>query len=202
VSVRKERKDAVENRQLILQTAQELFDEFGVQPVSMHQIAKTAGIGQATLYRKYAHKGDLCLDMLQEYSCNLMNEINEFLENSRHKPARERMSGILDYWIDAIEEKSELLRATEANMRCEDDRGSFFQSPMYLYSKEKMGELLSEMAEENNAPPFDADIAAHTLICSLSPVGYFHLRKEKGYSAEKIKEHYRRICLLSLQPIG
>ena len=41
-----------------------LFQEFGVENVSMHKIAKTAGVGQGTLYRRYANKSDLCLSIL------------------------------------------------------------------------------------------------------------------------------------------
>ena len=59
----KERRDATENRKLILKEAGALFEKFGVDAVSMHQIAKSAGIGQGTLYRRYSHKGELCMDM-------------------------------------------------------------------------------------------------------------------------------------------
>jgi AcrR family transcriptional regulator len=197
VSVRRERRDAVENRQLILQTAHELFSEYGVQPVSMHQIAKTAGIGQATLYRKYAHKGDLCLDMLHEYGDRLINEIDRYLASNTGAPAWERLSGVLDYWIDAIEDKAELLLETEAKMNCADDRGNFFHSPMYRFSRDKIAGLLSEIAADDPAPDFDPDFAAHAIICSMSPVGYFQIKKERGYTREQIKEHYRRMFVLT-----
>ncbi len=196
---RRERRDAVENRQLILQTAHDLFNEYGVQPVSMHQIAKTAGIGQATLYRKYAHKGDLCLDMLHEYGNRLMDEIERYLENNREAPAWERLWGILSYWIDAIESKAELLIETEAKMNCNDDRGNFFHSPMYRFSREKIAKVLSEIATEESISDFDADLAAHAIICSMSPVGYFQIKKERGYTREQIKEHYRKLCHLAAQ---
>ncbi len=200
---RRERRDAVENRQLILQTAHQLFREYGVQPVSMHQIAKTAGIGQATLYRKYAHKGDLCLDMLHEYGDKLIDEIGDYLKRSEEKPAWERLSGILDFWIDAIEDKAELLLETEAKMNCADDRGNFFHSPMYRFSRSKISELLAEIAAGGTEQPFDSDLAAHAIICSMSPIGYFQIKKERGYSREQIKEHYRRLCLLAAEaPTG
>ncbi|MFB9273972.1 TetR/AcrR family transcriptional regulator [Cohnella cellulosilytica] len=196
---RRERRDAVENRQLILQTAHELFSEYGVQPVSMHQIAKSAGIGQATLYRKYAHKGDLCLDMLHEYGNKLIDEIGDYLERSEGEPARERLSVILGYWIDTIEDKAELLLETEAKTNCVDDRGNFFHSPMYRYSRSKISELLTEIASGETEPPFDPDLAAHAMICSLSPIGYFQIKKERGYSREQLKEHYLRLCLRAVE---
>lgn len=48
---RSERRDATKNRQLILNTAQRLFEQYGVEAVSMNQIAIEAQIGPGTLYR-------------------------------------------------------------------------------------------------------------------------------------------------------
>src|SRR2546430_11323251 len=73
---RHERRDAAEHRQRILEVAQHLFTEHGVGAVSMHQIAKTAGIGQGTLYRRYAHKGELCMDLLSEHNEQFAEEIS------------------------------------------------------------------------------------------------------------------------------
>jgi len=55
-SARAERRDAAENRQRILATAIRLFEQFGVEQVSMNQIATEAGIGPGTLYRRYRNK--------------------------------------------------------------------------------------------------------------------------------------------------
>jgi len=50
---RPERRDAAENRQRILNTALKLFEQNGVEQVSMNQIAAEAQIGPGTLYRRY-----------------------------------------------------------------------------------------------------------------------------------------------------
>jgi len=198
VSIRRERKDAVHHRQLILQTAQELFNEHGVHPVSMHQIAKTAGVGQATLYRKYAHKGDLCLDMLYDYGLQLIEQIRAFLDENKLAPAIDRLEGIVDQWIDAIEEKSDLLVAMESKMSCEDERGNFFHSYLYRFIRNTMSEILDEMLSTAPEQPIDTDLAAHAIICSISPIGYFHIKQEKGYTVDQIKHHIRRLCRLSI----
>ena len=57
---RSERRDASENRQRILKAAQKLFDKYGVEQVSMNQIASEAQVGSATLYRRYSNKSELC----------------------------------------------------------------------------------------------------------------------------------------------
>lgn len=198
MSIRHERKDAMENRQLILQTAKQLFQDYGVQSVSMHQIAKTAGIGQATLYRRYAHKGDLCFDVLQHYGRQFINEILSYLENHQQDTPIDRLNGILDLWIDAIEEKAELIvaMASKIDLKCEDGRGNFFLSPMYHFIRDKLSELIHESLGPAQQQLADPDFAAHTIICSISPIGYFHIKNEKSYTKEHMKEHYRQLCCL------
>ena len=65
-TLRGERRDAVENRERILATARALIAERGIEAVSMHDIARAAGIGQGTLYRRYPHKGGLCHALVEE----------------------------------------------------------------------------------------------------------------------------------------
>jgi len=196
MKVRRERKDAQEHRRLILQTAQTLFNEHGVHTVSMHQIAKTAGIGQATLYRKYAHKGDLCIDLIQDYSKELMNRIDGYLTNNEQLPPEERLSGILSIWIDAIEEKFELIVTMEARINCEDPRGNFFHTPMYLFLRDKMSALLAAMIGGKSS--VDPELMAHAIICSMAPSGYFHIKQEKSYTKEQIKLAYMKMCQLTV----
>ena len=59
------RKDAKENRQRIEEIAHKLFDEEGVENISMNRIAKELGIGMGTLYRHFKDKSDLCYYVIQ-----------------------------------------------------------------------------------------------------------------------------------------
>lgn len=65
-NTRLERRNAAENRQRILNAALKLFEQNGVEQVSMNQIAIEAQIGPGTLYRRYRNKGELCLDLTQD----------------------------------------------------------------------------------------------------------------------------------------
>jgi AcrR family transcriptional regulator len=59
------RKDAMRNRQAILDAARELFADSG--EVSMCEVARRAGVGQATLYRNFPDRRALAAEILGEH---------------------------------------------------------------------------------------------------------------------------------------
>jgi len=58
------RKDAQRNREAILYAARELFAEGADVP--MYEVARRAGVGQATLYRNFPDRRDLAAALLHE----------------------------------------------------------------------------------------------------------------------------------------
>ena len=58
------RRDAQRNREAILAAARELFAECADVP--MCEVARRAGVGQATLYRNFPDRGDLAAALLEE----------------------------------------------------------------------------------------------------------------------------------------
>jgi AcrR family transcriptional regulator len=58
------RRDAQRNREAILAAARELFAESGDVP--MYEVARRAGVGQATLYRNFPDRRDLAGALLEE----------------------------------------------------------------------------------------------------------------------------------------
>jgi AcrR family transcriptional regulator len=59
------RKDALRNREAILNAARELFTESADVP--MYEIARRAGVGQATLYRHFPDRRNLAAAILAEH---------------------------------------------------------------------------------------------------------------------------------------
>jgi AcrR family transcriptional regulator len=59
------RSDAQDNRDRVIEAARELFAESGLG-VTMRQIARRAGVGPATLYRRFPTKQDLVLEAFAE----------------------------------------------------------------------------------------------------------------------------------------
>ncbi|WP_168735658.1 TetR/AcrR family transcriptional regulator [Cohnella fermenti] len=192
----RERADAADNRKLILQTARSLFDAYGVNEVSMHQIAKTAGIGQGTLYRRYAHKGELCSDLMEDTSHALQAEIEATIARLRADSAEARLGAVLDLLVDFIEAKSRLLIPLHNVYMSEKESSAFFRSPFYLYLKDTISSLVEDAmpAAGNDCPSF----LSHTLLSTLNPIAYLQLRGDLGFSVDEIKQHYRKLFLRSV----
>lgn len=93
-----ERRDAAENRQLILCTASKLFAEQGVQQVCMSDIAKAAGVGKGTLYRRFANKADLCLALLDSELKQFQNDVLESFRQQVEKgqSIKQRLNWFID----------------------------------------------------------------------------------------------------------
>lgn len=88
--VRPSRADALRNRALLLETAQRLFEQQGVEAVSMSAVAEAAGVGKGTLYRHFTNKMELCLSLidkdqreLQERTLSRLREHGDAADNLR-----------------------------------------------------------------------------------------------------------------------
>lgn len=70
------RSDARRNREKILAVASELFAERGAD-MCMDDLARRAGVGHATVFRRFPSKGDLVVAMLEERLTAVAEQIEE-----------------------------------------------------------------------------------------------------------------------------
>lgn len=66
-----ERADAARNRRRVLDAAAQLFAQHDPRSVTMDDVARAAGVGRATLYRRYASIGALGEALLDEHEREL-----------------------------------------------------------------------------------------------------------------------------------
>jgi AcrR family transcriptional regulator len=72
---RRERADAARNRERILAAARRLIADKGVREVSLEQIAAEAGVGRATLFRRFPDRASLLRALLDEHERALQDAI-------------------------------------------------------------------------------------------------------------------------------
>src|SRR4051812_17623609 len=71
----RERADAARNRIRVLEAAEKLFAERGVDAVTMDDVAGAAGVGKGTLYRRFGDKGGLAMALLDQRERELQERI-------------------------------------------------------------------------------------------------------------------------------
>ena len=70
-----ERADAARNRRKVLDAAAELFATRDPRTVTMDDIARAAGVGRGTLYRRYPDRGAIASALLDEHERKLQEAI-------------------------------------------------------------------------------------------------------------------------------
>lgn len=186
------RRDALENRARILDAARRLFAEEGIEAVSMHRIAQHAGVGQATLYRHYVHKGDVCRDLMAESTERARSELETYWRESKGQPALDRLDGVIARLVSFIDQKLPYLAAIGESCSGE-IRTSKFNLPEYRWLHGFVAGLLDETQAEGAIPPADSDFTAHALLAGLSPDLYQYQRDERGLTQEQIVQGVRRL---------
>jgi AcrR family transcriptional regulator len=96
---RRLRKDAERNRRRILEAAQELFAERG-QAVTLNEIARHAGVGVGTVYRRFPDKDELVEGLFEQR----IDRLAEILDRALANPDPWR--GFVDFFEASLEEQA------------------------------------------------------------------------------------------------
>lgn len=196
---RAERRDAAEHRQRILDVARELFDTRGVDAVSMHQIAQTAGVGQGTLYRRYAHKAELCLALLGESLTRLQADVQAYLTvDAPATPALAQLDDVLTR-IAAFDEESVDLLGPIIEAACGLRRSDIYRKSFHRWLRQAIMALLRQATARGEVAPLDVDYTADAILAALAIDLYLFQRREQGYTPERILQALRRLYVEGLR---
>lgn len=94
--------EMLERREMMIQTAFCLFCDYGIESVSMSEIAKKAQVGENTLYRYFDTKGKLVLAAFVKLWNTIMHNVESIVENV---PDYETLSGYeqMRVWIKGFQ---------------------------------------------------------------------------------------------------
>ena len=185
-TIRRERRDAQENRRHILAVAKQLFDTKGVDSTSMHEIALTAGVGQGTLYRHFPHKGDLCHALIRDDIAAFEERVGARLADVQIPPL-DRLQFLLVERVRITESHLRLFPAMEDSWREArrrervPSRGRFDE-----WMHARIVSLLSEAIAWGDVAPVDTAFTADAMLAAVAPGLYSYQRQQGGYSMERI----------------
>jgi len=180
-------------RRRILESARTLFIEQGVENVNMHQIAKMAEVGQASLYRRYTEKGDICMEIVREECQPLFEDVKAYLDQSMEVPPLNRLYQVIEKFVAFLEAKVPWL--------CAVSRVSSgfrpLQSPLYQWMRITCQDLLNEAVELGDVEDVDVLYTVEALLAALHNID-FHIQ-DQGFSTKQILQGLRQIFIEGLK---
>ena len=191
------RRDAHANRQRLLATAKGLFAAQGVEATSMHEIARVAGVGQGTLYRHYANKGEICQALIKEDIAQFRERLLTMIENAQIIPsALDRIDLLIAEKVYLTESHLPLFAEMEAagGHRTRPARG-----PFHTWLHSQIVGLLNEAIANAEVSDLDTAFTADAILSAVAPPIYISQRNELGYSNERIIAGMRRLFIEGLR---
>jgi AcrR family transcriptional regulator len=168
---RPERADAARNRRRVLDTAAALFAERGVEGVAMEEIARVAGVGKGTLFRRFGDRQGLLVALLDESERRLQDDLLHGPPPlGPGAPAADRLLAFLHALVELIEERGEIVRASERS-----SPGARLRTAAYGAWHLHVAVLLAQLR-----PDADAAALAHVLLAPLAADTWLALRGEGG----------------------
>lgn len=168
-----ERADAARNRQAVLAAAGRLFDD-AADPgtVSMDDVARAAGVGKGTLFRRFGDRVTLLSAVYDARLADLRTAIDSGPPPlGPGSPPRERIPALLDAMVDFKLDNRRLATALEQTGA----GGSLYESPSYVATHGLLTALLEQVID-----PKEASFVAYGLLAVTRIDLVDHLAAERS----------------------
>ena len=172
-----ERADAARNRRRVLAAANRLMAARGPEAVTMDELAAASGVGKGTLYRRFGDRRGLLLALLDDSE----RELQEALLRGEPPlgpgaPPAERMLAFLAALVELLEQRGEIIRASEKSAP-----GARLAGGAYRAWHAHLTQLLAELR-----PDDDAEALAHLLLAPLAAESWISLRHDAALERERL----------------
>lgn len=188
-----ERRDAAENRVLILRTAEKLFEERGVNEVNMADIAQAASVGKGTLYRRFANKGELCLALMDDQMADFQDAMITRMQtlSSQNISKLQQLDQFLDALVHFTDVHSPLLCVAQRAGLLEESDNDSIQLPHFWQYMTVKGLLRGAQIDGELAEDLDIDYLADALLAPLKADIFRFQRQVREFSLDRISAGLR-----------
>jgi AcrR family transcriptional regulator len=180
-----ERADAARNRARVLAAAAELFTTRDPRTVTMDDIAKAAGVGRATVYRRYPDTGSIAVALLDEHERALQERLLRGEPPlGPGAPPASRLAAFYAAMMKLLDAHADLVLGTETG-------GARFATGAYGFWSTHVHSLLVE------AGITQPDVMVDVLLAPLAAEVYVHQRA-RGLTSEQITAALGRLAHAAL----
>ena len=167
------RADAIRNHALLLETARNLFNQHGVDAVTMSQVAQAAGVGKGTLYRHFENKMALCFALLDRDQRELQEDTLRYLR--QNIPPYNQLRWFLEQAARFVIRNEALLSGFDVSPETVS-----LEHPAHFWWRQTIRMLLQKLAVTG-----DVDYLSDSLY-TLLHVDVIRFQRNKGYSVQRI----------------
>jgi AcrR family transcriptional regulator len=186
---RRERKDAQRNLERVLRAAQELFAERGAD-VTMEEVARHAGVGVGTIYRRFPSKEHLFAAVSQAACADTHHCLQEAAEG-QHDPLL-KLRALVRVQYHRCEGHATLL---ELRPPADTAGGTVFDQQLYDTLHTLLQQVIGEAQRQGTIRQGDSAVLAALCLEVLSPRAFNNLARVVGGRAEDLAEHAVRFVL-------
>lgn len=188
-----ERSDAARNRIKIVEAARVSFEEHGVTRVTMEDVARAAGVGKGTLYRRFPNKGLLCQALLDEPTRRVQEDAMRLVAAPGVAPLT-KLGEFLERIVEFTEENLDLLYGGNEPL-CGADRMARFAHPAYDWRRWTILGLLRAADKEGDLEEgLDLEYIAAAILAPLDVDFYYYQRRVQGIPQDRISAGLRSLA--------
>lgn len=173
-----ERADAARNRQVLLVTATEILATDGLDGLTMDRLAKEAGVGVGTVYRRFGDQAGLVNALMDQRERDFQAD---FLSGppplGPGAPAADRIRAFLHAYLDRLEVEHDLRLWGESKSPTGGYRVGAYQA-----ARAHLRSLL-----RSAGVTVETDYLADALLSLIRAALFVHLRQDQGMSLEQMK---------------
>ena len=136
-----------QSKEDIRRAAEELFSRFGADKVSVNDIARKAGVSQATIYNNFGSKNELVHDYRKSIVIGIAGRFREIVVWK--KSFIEKFEGLLQTWIDVADRYKIEMESAESK-QSPDAVSLELEKTLQEFIKEgkEQGNLRADLSEE------------------------------------------------------
>ncbi|MEU9026578.1 TetR/AcrR family transcriptional regulator [Streptomyces sp. NPDC048383] len=172
-----ERADAARNRLRILDAARRLLAADGFAGLSLDEVAKEAGVGVGTVYRRFHNRAGLVYALIEDNETAFQEAFALRCADGSAPSAPDRLRAFLHGMVELVDDNRELLLLAEASAPA----GRYRSAPFRRHHEQVVG-MVTELA-----PGVDAAYLADLLLMAYTPGLFNHQRTERGWDADRVK---------------